>query len=164
MKRYALTVASLLIISFGSVPNASAQDTDSGLVGTWTLSIVDSDFGGAGVPDSVFMSIERADEQLVMRRDLHFSQVGEPRTVTFDMPIDGGTHDAMTNDGAQEVRVSWDGDVLVTVTEVEANVGMVEVTDRLKADDDGRTLTQERLMDVPSMGVMESTLVFLRDE
>lgn len=164
MKRYALAVASLVIISFGSVPSASAQDTDSGLVGTWTLSIVDSDFGVAGAPDSVFMNIERADEQLVMSRELHFSQVGEPRSVTFDMPIDGGTHDAMTNDGVQEVRVSWDGDVLVTVTEVEANVGLVEVIDRLKADDDGRTLIQERLMDIPGMGVMESTLVFLRDE
>ena len=163
MKTYALSVAAALIIGYSLAPTANAQDANAGLVGAWTLSAEDSDFGPTAAPDSVFMNIERADDQLVMRRELHFSQLGEPRTITFDMPTDGGTYEATTVDGSQNVTVSWDGAELVLVSEVEANVGPIEVIDRYSAEGDGRTLTLERLMDIPNMGMMESTMVFLRE-
>ena len=162
MKKYVLSVAAVLMIGSSIAPAVHAQDTDAGLVGSWTLSVEDSDFGPTPAPDSVFMTIERADDRLVMRRDLHFSQLGGFRYVTFDMPTDGGTYEATTVDGPQNVTVSWDGAELVLVTEVESSIGMVEVIDRYRADGDGRTLILERLMDIPTMGVRESTMVFLR--
>ncbi len=164
MKKYVLSVAAVLMIGFSITPAVNAQDTDAGLVGSWTLSVEDSDFGLTPAPDSVFMTIERADVDLVMRRDLHFSQLGGLRYVTFDMPTDGGTYEATTVDGPQNVTVSWDGAELVLVTEVEASVGTVEVIDRYRADGDGRTLILVRLMDIPTMGVRESTMVFLRGD
>jgi len=164
MKKYVLSVAAVLMIGSSIAPAVHAQDTDAGLVGSWTLSVEDSDFGPTPAPDSVFMTIERADDRLVMRRDLHFSRMGGFRFVTFDMPTDGGTYEATTVDGPQDVTVSWDGAELVMVTEVEANIGTVEVIDRLTTNDDGRTLILDRLLDVPGMGVMESTLVFLRGD
>ena len=164
MKKYVLSVAAVLMIGSSIAPAVNAQDKDAGLVGSWTLSVEDSDFGPTPAPDSVFMTIERADDRLVMRRDLHFSQLGGLRYVTFDMPTDGGTYEATTVDGPQNVTVSWDGAELVMVTEVEASVGTVEVIDHLSVDDDGRTLILDRLLDVPGMGVMESTLVFLRED
>lgn len=164
MKKYALSVAAMLMIGSSIAPAVNAQDTDAGLVGSWTLSVEDSDFGPTPTPDSVFMTIERADDRLVMRRDLHFSQLGGFKYVTFDMPTDGGTYEATTVDGPQNVTVAWDGAELVMVTEVEASVGTVEVIDHLSVDDDGRTLILDRLLDVPGMGVMESTLVFLRED
>ena len=164
MKTYALSVAAALIIGYSLAPAAYAQDTGAGLVGNWTLSVEDSDFGPTAVPDSVLMNIERADDQLVMRRELHFSQLGGSRLISFDMPIDGGTYDATTDDGAQPVTVSWDGAELVLVSEIEANVGPIEVIDRYRVEGDGRTLTLDRLMDIPNMGVMESTMVFLRSD
>ena len=164
MNKYFLSLVATLMIGLTAVPTANAQDEESGLVGTWTLSVEDSDFGPTAAPDSVFMNIERADDRLVMRRDLHFSQMGGLRFVTFDMPIDGGTYEARTVDGSQNATVSWDGAELVLVSEVEANVGPIEVIDRYRVEGDGRTLTLDRLMDIPSMGVMESTMVFLRED
>jgi len=60
--------------------------------------------------------------------------------------------------------VSWDGDELVLVSEVEANIGQIEVIDRYRVDNDGQTLIQERMMDIPTMGVMESTMVYVRSD
>ena len=164
MNRYFLSIAATLIVSILAVPTASAQDAESALIGSWTLSVDDSDFGPTPAPDSVFMNIERADEQLVMQRHLHVSQMGGPRTFTFDMPTDGGTYDATTADGTQAVAVSWDGSELVLVTEVEASVGLVEVVDRYRVDNDGQTLVQERMLDIPGMGVMETMLIYTRTD
>jgi len=164
VNRYFLSIAATLIVSMLAVPTASAQDAESGMVGSWTQSIEDSDFGPTPAPDSVFMNIERADEQLVMQRHLHLSQLDGPRAVTFDMPTDGGTYDATTTDGTQAVSVSWDGSELVLVSEVEANVGSIEVIDRYRVDNDGQTLIQERMLDIPGMGVMEMTQFYTRND
>ena len=162
MNKYFLSAIATLMIGLAAVPPANAQDDESELIGSWTMSIEDSDFGPTPPPDSVLMGIQRADDQLLMQRELHFSQMGGARLIAFDMPTDGGTYDATTDDGTQAVTVSWDGDELVLVSEVEANIGLIEVIDRYRVDSDGQTLIQERMMDIPSMGVMESTMVFMR--
>ncbi len=164
MNKYFLSAVATLMIGLVAVPAAIAQDEESELIGRWSLSVEDSDFGPTPAPDSVLMEIERADDQLVMQRELHFAQMGGARLITFDMPTDGGTYDATTDDGAQAVTVSWDGDELVLVSEVEANIGLIEVIDRYRVDDDGQKLIQERMMDIPTMGVMESTLVYVRSD
>lgn len=159
-----LSAAAMLAFGLSLASTAYAQDSESGLLGSWTLSVEDSDFGPEPAPDSLLMKIERADDQLVMRRELHYSQLGGAKTITFDMPTDGGTYDAMTDDGEQPFSVSWDGAELVLISEIEVNIGLIEVIDRYRVDDDGQTLVQERMMDIPTMGVMESTMVFLRRE
>lgn len=167
MITYRLAIATVLLAGLAAPRATHAQDeppADSELVGTWDLSVADSEFGRTAAPDSAVMTIERADDRLVMRRDLHFQRLGGVRFVTFDMPTDGGTYEAETSDGTQNVRVSWEGSELVMVTEAQANVGPVEVIDRLTTADDGQQLVIDRLVDVPGMGTMESTLVFVRQE
>lgn len=164
MQKLALSVMAGMMLSLIATPMVNAQDSESGLLGSWTLSVEDSDFGPEPAPDSLLMKIERADDQLVMRRELYYSQLGGAKTITFDMPTDGGTYDAMTDDGEQPFSVSWDGAELVLISEIEVNIGLIEVIDRYSADSDGQRLIMERLMDIPSMGVMESTMVFLRDD
>jgi len=162
VNKYFLSAVATLMIGLTAVPTANAQDGESALIGSWTISIDESDFGPTPPPDSVLMDIQRADDQLVMQRELHFSQMGAARLITFDMPTDGGTYDATTDEGTQAVTVSWDGDELVLVSEVEANIGLIEVIDRYRVENDGQTLIQDRMMDIPTMGVMESTMVYLR--
>ncbi len=161
--RYALPVAAVLMLGLAMAPAVHSQEALPGLVGTWALSVAESDFGSTAVPDSVIMVIERADDRLVMRRH-YFSQFfSEMQYFMADMPTDGGTYDATTQDGAQAVTVSWDGAELVMVTpDVESNVGPIEVTERMSADDDGRMLVINHLMDVPGIGPMKSMHVFLR--
>ena len=166
MTTYRLALAAVLMVGL-AVPRAvqaqAEQPADSELVGIWELSLGDSEFGQTAAPDSAVMTIERADDQLLMRRDLYFERLGGARSITFDMPTDGGTYEAETEDGSQDVRVSWDGPELVMVSEAESNVGPVEVIDRVSTRDDGR-LAIDRLVDVPGMGAMESTLWFDRRE
>lgn len=164
MQKLALSVMAGMMLSLIATPMVNAQDSESGLLGSWTLSVEDSDFGPEPAPDSLLMKIERADDQLVMRRELYYSQLGGAKTITFDMPTDGGTYDATTDDGEQPFSVSWDGAELVLISEIEVNIGLIEVIDRYSADSDGQRLIVERLMDIPNMGIMESTMVFLRDD
>ncbi|MEE8488452.1 MAG: hypothetical protein V3S56_09795 [Gemmatimonadota bacterium] len=166
MHKLALSVMAGMMLSLIATPMVNAQDSESGLLGSWTLSVEDSDFAPDPAPDSLLMKIERADDQLVMRRELHYSQLGGVRTIMFDMPTDGGTYDATTNydDGVLPMTVSWDGADLVLISEIEVNIGLIEVIDRYSASSDGQELIMERLMDIPNMGIMESTMVFLRDD
>jgi len=94
VNKYFLSAVATLMIGLIAVPTANAQDGESELIGSWTISIDESDFGPTPAPDSVLMEIQRADDQLVMQRELHFAQMGGARLVTFDMPTDGGTYDA----------------------------------------------------------------------
>lgn len=163
MRAYPSAVTMMLFLASWTVSAVQAQEPGERLVGTWDLSVADSDFGRTTAADSIHMKIERADDRLVMRRDLHFARLGGARFVTFDMPTDGETYEAETADGAQNVRVSWDGPDLVLVTEAQSNVGPVEVVDRMSSEN-GRRLVIDRLVDVPGMGLMEATIVFVRRE
>ncbi|MFQ5530314.1 MAG: hypothetical protein ACE5FP_08195 [Gemmatimonadota bacterium] len=164
MKHLFVPAAAFLLAAIATPTPAHAQAESDQFVGTFDLSIADSDFGMTAAPDSAVMSIERADDRLVMRRDLHFSQLGEPGFVAFDMPTDGGTYEATTHEGVQEFQLSWDGDVLVMTTQAESNIGPIAVVDRMSADHDGDRIFVGRTVDVPGVGPSESTLVYLRRE
>lgn len=159
MNKYAIPAGAMLALALVASPVAAQDSAD--LTGTWVLSTEASDFGRSPVPDSATIVIERADDRLVMRRDLYREMHGGHRYYTFDMPTDGGFYPAMTADGEQEMQVMWDEGALVVKTEAQANVGPVEVTDRLRVDDGGQ-LVIDRVVDVPGMGAMEMTIVYDR--
>ena len=159
MNKYAIPAGAMLALALVASPVAAQDSAD--LTGTWVLSTEASDFGRSPVPDSATIVIERADDRLVMRRDLYSEMHGGHRYYTFDMPIDGGFYPAMTADGEQEMQVMWDEGALVVKTEAQANVGPVDVTDRFRVDD-GRQLVIDRVVDVPGMGAMEMTIVYAR--
>lgn len=161
MNRYVILTAASIAAFALSASTAVAQD-GPGLVGTWALSVESSDFGRSPTPDSATMVIERADDRLVMRRDLYSEQQGGHRYYTFDMPTDGGFYPAMTANGEQEMQVSWDDGDLVVATEAQANVGPVAISDRFEVEDGGQQLVIARSIDVPGMGVMEMTIVYDR--
>jgi len=132
------------------------------LIGTWMLDASESDFGRSPAPDSAMTIFTRADDRLVMTRKVWTSMGGGHRTVEFDQATDGeaGTGIASRGDDIPS-RAWWEGDVLVLEVVVNSNMGEIVVTDRMSlADDD--TLVFERLLDVPSMGEMEQTLVYRR--
>jgi hypothetical protein len=160
VNRYAIPAGALLALAVLAAP-VNAQDAPD-YTGTWALSAQASDFGRSPTPDSATMMIERADDRLVMRRDLYSEQAGGHRYYTFDMPTDGGFYPAETVDGEQEMQVLWDDGALVVKTEAQANVGPVEITDRFRLDDDGQQLVIDRVVDVPGMGAMEMTIVYDR--
>ena len=159
MNRYAIPAGALLALALTVTP--AAAQTSHDLTGTWVLSTEASDFGRSPAPDSATMVIERADDRLVMRRDLYSERAGGHRYYTFDMPTDGGFYPAITTDGEQEMQVSWDDGILVVVTEAQSNVGPIGVTDRFRVDDDGQ-LVIDRSLDVPGMGPMEMTIVYVK--
>ena len=131
------------------------------LLGTWMLDASESNFGMSPAPDSAMTIFTRADDRLVMTRKVWASMVGH-RTVEFDQATDGEAGIGISSGGDDiPSRAWWEGDVLVLEVEVGSNMGEIVVTDRVTlADDD--TLVFERLMDVPSMGEMEQTLVYRR--
>jgi hypothetical protein len=160
VNRYTILAAATMALALTVTP-AVAQDSHD-LTGTWVLSAEASDFGRSPAPDSATMVIERADDRLVMRRDLYSEHAGGHRYYTYDMPTDGGFYPAVTTDGEQEMQVSWDHGVLVVVTEAQSNVGPIGVTDRFRLDDDGQQLVIDRSLDVPGMGPMEMTIVYVK--
>jgi len=130
--------------------------------GTWQLSKSDSDFGMSPAPDSALTIIERADDRLVMTRKVWTSMAGH-NDVRFDMPTDGQQHYATRAGGADiPARVWWEDEVLAIEVVVESNVGELTVTDRVTLSDDGRQLVFDRVLDVPQMGPMEQTIVYLK--
>ena len=131
-------------------------------IGTWMLDASESDFGRSPAPDSAMTSFTRADDRLVMTRKVWTSMGGGHRTVEFDQATDGeaGTGIASRGDDIPS-RAWWEEDVLVLEVEVNSNMGEIIVTDYMSLTDDN-TLVFERLLDVPSMGEMEQTLVYRR--
>ena len=139
------------------VPAAPAD-----IIGTWMLDASESEFGRSPAPDSAMTVFTRADDRLVMTRKVWTSMGGGHRTVEFDQPTDGAPDSGSSSRGADiPSRAWWEGDVLVLEVEVESNMGEIIVTDRMSLIDDD-TLLLERVMDVPSMGEMEQTIVYKR--
>jgi hypothetical protein len=144
------------------VPAALAFNAPADFIGTWMLDASESDFGMSPAPDSAMTIFTRADDRLVMTRKVWTSMGGGHRTVEFDQATDGeaGTGIASRGDDIPS-RAWWEEDVLVLEVEVNSNMGEIIVTDRMSLTDDD-TLVFERLLDVPSMGEMEQTLVYRR--
>ncbi len=143
------------------VPAAPAF-VSADLIGTWMLDASESDFGRSPAPDSAMTIFTRADDRLVMTRKVWTSMGGGHRTVEFDQATDGEAGTGIASRGNDiPSRAWWEEDVLVLEVEVNSNMGEIIVTDRMSLTDDD-TLVFERLLDVPSMGEMEQTLVYLR--
>lgn len=161
MKILGSALALVLAGSLAVPAPVMAQDAGA-MLGSWELLIAESDFGPTSAPDSVLMTIERADDRLIMDRQL-FSDLANGRNhVQFDMPIDGSSHPATTSTGTQDFSASWHGSELVMATEVGSNVGQIELIDHLSVEADGQTLVMERQIEVPNTGPIEATLVFVR--
>jgi hypothetical protein len=152
----ALTTALAALAAPAFVPAAPA------FIGTWVLDASESNFGMSPAPDSAMTIFTRADDRLVMTRKVWTSMGGGHRTVEFDQATDGEAAMASSSRGSDiPSRAWWEGDVLVLEVEVESNMGEIIVTDRMSLIDDDMLLL-ERVMDVPSMGEMEQTIVYRR--
>jgi len=139
------------------VPAAPAD-----LLGTWMLDASESNFGMSPAPDSAMTVFTRADDRLVMTRKVWTSMGGGHRTVEFDQATDGEAAMGISSHGDDiPSRAWWEGNILVLEVEVGSNMGEIIVTDRISLIDDD-TLVLERVMDVPSMGEMEQTIVYRR--
>lgn len=154
-----LIAAALMGLRATALPAQEAALPD--LVGTWVLSVDDSDFGQSPAPDSALIVVERADEHIVMARSTFHPAIGV-RTTSFDMPADGKPHEADTDDGTTEASFEWDEEVLVAWVLAQSNVGDVDVTERFALDTGTGHLAVEREIVVPGMGEFEQSFVFVR--
>jgi hypothetical protein len=156
-----LLFASATALAALAAPAAPAV-VSANFTGTWMLDASESNFGMSPAPDSAMTVFTRADDRLVMTRKVWTTMGHGSRTVEFDQATDGeaGTGIASRGDDIPS-RAWWEEDVLVLEVEVNSNMGEIIVTDRMSLTDDD-TLVFERLMDVPSMGEMEQTLVYRR--
>lgn len=158
----ALASLAALAVPASHVPAVLASIAPADWIGTWTLDPAESEFGMSPAPDSAMTIFTRADDRLVMTRKVWTSMGGGHRTVEFDQATDGEAAMASSSRGSDiPSRAWWEGDVLVLEVEVESNMVEIIVTDRMSLTDDD-TLVLERVMDVPSMGEMEQTIVYKR--
>jgi len=157
----ALTTA-LAALAAPAAPAFVPAVVSADLIGTWMLDASESNFGRSPAPDSAMTVFTRADDRLVMTRMVWTSMGGGHRTVEFDQATDGeGAMGSSSRGSDIPSRAWWEGDVLVLEVEVESNMGEIIVTDRMSLIDDDMLLL-ERVMDVPSMGEMEQTIVYRR--
>ena len=159
---FSLSTALAALAAHAAPAFVPASTAPADLIGTWMLDASESDFGRSPAPDSAMTIFTRADDRLVMTRKVWTSMGGGHRTVEFDQATDGeaGTGIASRGDDIPS-RAWWEEDVLVLEVEVNSNMGEIIVTDRMSLTDDD-TLVFERLLDVPSMGEMEQTIVYRR--
>ncbi len=157
-----MTILASLSLALTTALAALAAPAAPAFEGTWMLDASESNFGMSPAPDSAMTVFTRADDRLVMTRMVWTSMGGGHRTVEFDQATDGeGAMGSSSRGSDIPSRAWWEGDVLVLEVEVESNMGEIIVTDRMSlADDD--TLVLDRVMDVPSMGEMEQTIVYKR--
>jgi len=158
---FASTTALAALAAPAALAFVPAFNAPADFLGTWMLDASESEFGMSPAPDSAMTIFTRADDRLVMTRKVWTSMAGH-RTVEFDQATDGEAGLGVVSRGDDiPSRAWWEGDVLVLEVEVGSNMGEIVVTDRVTLTDDD-TLLFERLMDVPSMGEMEQTLVYRR--
>lgn len=152
------TLVLLLACAAAGTPLRAQEHPD--LRGSWALSVSDSEFGMTSAPDSLLMDIERADERLVMKRRLFISSMGGETVFDFDMPIDGRSHRAMSEEPV-DVIPEWDGSALKLIATAESNMGPLEVVDLFRREDDD-TLVIERSVELPGGAPATATMVYHR--
>jgi len=139
-------------------------EAQADLTGDWVLSVDASDVGQSPVPDSAFLSIEKAGDQLVMTGARYFAAPHGVRSTWFDMPIDGEVHKVKTDDGEFDATAKWEDDKLAIWRVAESNVGEVELNELLSLKDDGQTLVRSIDIEVPGMGQAFQVLEYTRQE
>ena len=83
LRQLAILAAGALAI-LTAAPLEAQESERPDLKGTWVLSIDDSDFGMSPAPDSAVMTIERADDHVVLTRTSYHPSVGGPSATVFD--------------------------------------------------------------------------------
>jgi hypothetical protein len=156
------TIAFAALMADASV--AHAQDRED-LLGSWVLSVSESQFGNTRAPASASLEVTTADTQLVMTTLADFGGSPGQQETELDIPIDGERHSVEDPRGSSLVSAEWDGDQLVIWRRVAANVGEVEMTDRFLVKAGGHRLEVERSIEVPGRPTpFVSTMVYLRQD
>ena len=150
-------------LAFAAMMPGQAQ-AQANLTGEWVLSVDASDAGQSPLPDSAFLSIEKAGEDLVMTGVRYFAAPHGARSTWFDMPIDGEVHKVRTDDGEFDSTATWEDDALAIWRLAESNVGEVELNERLSLKDDGKTLVRSIDIEVPGMGEAYQVMEYARKE
>ena len=144
----AMTTGAVALALLVTAPGTALGQAE--IAGNWVLSIGSSEFGQSPAPDSAFLSIEAAGEQLVMHEVRHFSSDPGTRNSWFDIALDGETHMFRTDDGEFDVRASWEDETLVMQRTVLSNVGELQLSERFDLESGNLVINRE--IDVPGYG------------
>lgn len=121
--------------------------------GTWVLQVAQSDFGPIPAPESRTDVITHAEPRLVVVRTV-MAQGTESR-LEFHYVVDGEPHRNTANGAELTSRLRWDGQVLVMVSIASGAQGEVTITDRYTLSAGGRTLTQDRTLNIAGQEIVQ---------
>lgn len=151
--------AALLATLLSVAPAISHAQHVPNLSGTWVLQVDKSDFGPVPAPTSRTDVVDHQEPKLTIKRTL--VQNGTEVVGNLVFGIDGKEY--KNTMGPQELAstLKWDGEVLVVTTNTSMQGADVSLVDRYTLSADGKTLTQDRTINVQGQSVMQK-LVFAK--
>lgn len=151
--------AGLLATLLSVAPAISHAQHVPNLSGTWVLQVDKSDFGPIPAPTSRTDVVDHQEPKLTIKRTL--VQNGAEVVGNLVFGIDGKEY--KNTMGPQELAstLKWDGEVLVVTTNTSMQGADVSLVDRYTLSADGKTLTQDRTINVQGQSVTQK-LVFTK--
>lgn len=152
------TRMTLLLCAALALPAGLAAQSAPNLSGTWQLQIDKSDFGMMPGPTSRTDIIDHKDPSLTIKRSAVSAQ--GPTSTDLVYAVDGKEWKNKAGDGSDLVStLTWDGAVLVVVTNIVTPQGEAVVTDRLSLSADGKTLTQDRVIAIQGQEIVQKMVL-----
>ena len=142
----------LLTLALAVPALAGAQDVPN-LSGTWVLQADKSDFGMMPAPTSRTDVITHKEPSLVIKRSISMAQGDVTTELTFGVDGKPWKNTSMGNEMSSTLK--WDGKVLVVVSSVSTPQGDATITDRFTLSDDGKTLTQARVIAIQGQEIAQ---------
>jgi len=153
--RPAVRFAALLVVAAVAVPAQAGAQSKPNLTGTWVMVPEKSDLAGMPSPGGRTDVIDHQEPKLTVKRtvgDVHLD-------LTY--AVDGKPWTNQTPQGPVTSTLKWDGDVLVIASEMNVQGNDVSLEDRYTLSADGKTLTQDRTINVQGQTIVQK-LVFAK--
>lgn len=155
-----LTRAALaLLLALPAAPVLAQSPPD--FSGTWALDLARSNFGQLPTPESRVDVIQHTEPRLVIKRTTVAN--GTQSVVDITYAVDGQPHQNTAGGSPISSVLRWDGATLVVTSTVTTPQGDLEIVDRMSLSADGRTLTQQRTLNIQGQELAQ-TMVFTRRE
>ena len=149
-----------LAVLAGLAPSSAFSQSVPNLSGTWVLQVDKSDFGVIPAPKSRTDVIEQKETSFTIKRTVT-SSTGETTTSDLVYAVDGKPYKNMVGPAELTSTLKWDGQTLVMESQASMEQGSITITDRYGLSEDGKTLTQQRVLLVQGQEISQR-LVLVR--
>jgi hypothetical protein len=137
----------ILSLAFGATAASSAlAQSPPNFTGTWVMAADKSNFGPMPPPTTRTDVIDHKGSTIVIKRTQTGGMGDVAATLTYG--VDGKQYKNKFGPNDITSTLKWDGPVLVIESTATTAQGDVAVTDRFSLSADGKTLTQERKLNL----------------